>query len=91
MYTFTSFPTRVVLSGDFFVYESLTESDKLSLEGTFSTDCHVNVSVLSVRANKCTLSFLSVVLSGNSTDKMKVISVCDISVSVTRISPPKRH
>ena len=48
------FSTNVVLGGDFSVYRSLTESEKLSLEGKFSTDCHVNVSLLSVRANKCT-------------------------------------
>ena len=29
----------------------LTESEKLSLEGTFSKDCHVNVSLLPVGAN----------------------------------------
>ena len=49
------FPTNVVLSGDFSVFGSLTESEKLSLEGTFSTDCHVNVSLLLVGANKCTI------------------------------------
>ena len=53
------FPTNVVLGGDFSVYGSLTESEKLSLEGTFSTDCHVNVSLLPVHANKCTASFFS--------------------------------
>ena len=53
------FPTNVVVSEDFSVYFSLTESEKQSLEGTFSPDCHVNVSVLPVGANKCTPSFLS--------------------------------
>ena len=53
------FPTNVVLSGDFSVYVGLTESEKLSLEGTFSIDCHVNVTLLPVGANKCTASFLS--------------------------------
>ena len=46
------FPTNVVLGGDFSVYGSLTESEKLSLEGTFSKDCHLNVSALQVGANK---------------------------------------
>ena len=53
------FPTNVVLSGDFSVYVGITESEKLSLKGTFFTDCHVNVSALQVGANKCTASFLS--------------------------------
>ena len=36
------------------------ESEKLSLEGTFSTYCHVNVSLLPVCANNmCTPSILS--------------------------------
>ena len=53
------FLTNVVPSGDFSVYVTLMESEKLSLEGTFSKNCHVNVSVLPVGANKCTSSFLS--------------------------------
>ena len=39
---FHFFPTNVVLSGDFSVYGSLTESEKLSLEGTFFREERVN-------------------------------------------------
>ena len=59
------FPTNALLSGDFSVYGSLTESDKVSLEGTFCTDCHVNVSLLLVRGNKCTSFLTNVVLGGD--------------------------
>ena len=54
-----SFPTNVVLGGDFSVYVGLTESEKLSFEGTFSKYCHVNFSLLPVHANKCTAYFFS--------------------------------
>ena len=56
--------TNVVLSGDFSVSVSLTETEKLSLEGTF---CHVNVSVMLVGVTKCTPSFYhtNVVLNGD--------------------------
>ena len=43
----TSFLTNVVLSGDFSVYAGLTESEKLSLEGT-DVDinmCYLNLSL----------------------------------------------
>ena len=53
------FPTIVVLDADFSVCGRLTELKKLSLEGTFSKDCRMNVSLLTVGTNKCTPSFLS--------------------------------
>ena len=56
---FHFFPTNIVLGGDFSIYGSLTESEKLPLEGMFSPDCHANVSVLLVGANRCTPSYLS--------------------------------
>ena len=42
------FPTNVVLTGDFSVFGSLTKSEKLSEKAHFSTDCHVNVSLLPI-------------------------------------------
>ena len=60
-------PTNVVLGGDFSVFVGLTESEKLSLEGTFSTDCHVNVSLLPVQTTSVHLHFflINVVLGGD--------------------------
>ena len=85
------FLTNVVPGGDFSVYGSLSESEKLSLEGTFSTDCHMNFSLLPVRAKKCTASFLfHFSVYGSLTESEKLSSegtfstVCHVEIKLVK-------